>query len=96
MTLQLAAMNGLSAPSGVLVTGYTVAGGSRTPARRGGMQVGDIIVAMNGQPITSSAALTAATASQLGDAGLACTVTRGTSQVVLTIRLRGHSEGSDG
>jgi S1-C subfamily serine protease len=96
VTPQLAAMNGLTVQSGILVTGFLAAAGTRTAAQRAGLQAGDIILAFNGQTIADSAALTAALSHRTEDAGLAFTVRRGTHQIALMLSLGDGQDGSNG
>lgn len=87
VTAQLAAADGLSTQSGVLVTGFANAASGSSPAQQGGLQTGDVIVAVNGQNISSSNDLAAAIQNDQAGTRVTVTVVRGSQQRTITVTL---------
>lgn len=87
VTAQLANADGLSAQSGVLVAGFANDAAGASPARAGGLQSGDVIIAVNGQSISNSADLATAVASQAPGQVVSVTVARGARQLTLNVTL---------
>jgi S1-C subfamily serine protease len=83
----IAAQYGLSTQSGVLVAGFANDAAGSSPAQAAGLQTGDVIVAVNGQTITSSSDLAMAVASQKAGTKVRVTVERGTVQATVTVTL---------
>lgn len=87
VTAQTAAAYGLSAQSGVLVSGFASDTSGQSPAEQAGLQTGDIIVAVNGTSISSSDDLAAATLARLPGTKVTLTVVRGSSQLSISLSL---------
>jgi S1-C subfamily serine protease len=87
VTAQIAAANGLSVSSGVLVTGFAQDAAGQSPAQQAGLKAGDVITAVNGQAVASNDDLAAAILSQSPGTRVTMTVERGTSQLTVTITL---------
>jgi putative serine protease PepD len=87
VTPSLAAADGLSVQSGVLVAGFANDAAGQSPAQQAGMQTGDVIIAVDGQPVNSSSDLTAALTSRAPGSKVRLTVVRGTSQGTVTVTL---------
>jgi S1-C subfamily serine protease len=87
VTPALAAANGLSVQSGVLVGGFAQDAAGQSPAQQAGLQTGDIITAVNGQPISGSGALATALLNQSPGTQVTLTIVRGTSQHTLQVTL---------
>jgi S1-C subfamily serine protease len=83
----VAAQQGLSVQSGVLIAGFANDAAGSSPAQAAGLQTGDVIVAVNGQTITSSSDLGAAVASQTPGTKVRVTVARGSQQTTITVTL---------
>lgn len=83
----LAAANGLSVQSGVLIAGFASDTAGQSPAQQAGLQVGDVIIAINGQTINNSADLAAVDAGQAPGTHLRVTYVRGSSQQTVTLTL---------
>jgi S1-C subfamily serine protease len=87
VTPQLAAANGLSAQSGVLVAGFTNDAAGQSPAQEAGLQVGDVITAIDGQTVNSNSDLAGALLSDTPGSKVTLTILRGTTQHTITITL---------
>ncbi len=87
VTPTLASADGLSVQSGVLVNGFANDTAGQSPARQGGLQSGDVIVAVNGQTIGDSNDLASAIAGQKPGTRVSVTVERGSSQITLNVTL---------
>ena len=87
VTPQVASADGLSVQSGVLVSGFANDAAGASHAQAGGLQSGDVIVAVNGQPVNTSSDLAGAVASQTPGKTVSVTVVRGSSQVTLQVTL---------
>jgi S1-C subfamily serine protease len=87
VTPQLAAANNLSAQSGVLVAGFTNDAAGQSPARQAGLQVGDIITAVNGQTVNDNSDLAGALLAESPGAHVILTILRGSAQSTVTITL---------
>jgi S1-C subfamily serine protease len=77
----------LSAQSGVLVAGFANDAAGASPAQAGGVRSGDVIIAVNGQTVASSADLATAVASQAPGKAVTVTVARGARQLTLNVTL---------
>jgi S1-C subfamily serine protease len=87
VTPQLAVANHLSAQSGVLVTGFAKDTSGQSPAQQSGIRLGDVIVAIGGQPVTSSADIASVTLSEQPGTQVKVTVARGTNQTATNVKL---------
>ena len=75
VTPQLAAAYNLPAQSGVLVTGFANDAAGASPAQQSGVKTGDIIIGINGQPVTNNGDL----------AGVLLNLSPGT-RIILTVQ----------
>jgi S1-C subfamily serine protease len=87
VTPSLAAANGLSVQSGVLVTGFANDVAGQSPAQQAGLQTGDVIIAVNGQAVAGNGDLASALLSQSPGTKVTVTVVRGSSQHTVTVTL---------
>jgi S1-C subfamily serine protease len=87
VTPPLAQADGLSVQSGVLVAGFAADAAGQSPAQQAGLQSGDVIVAVNGQPVASNSDLAAAVATQTPGTKITLTVVRGSNQQSITVTL---------
>jgi S1-C subfamily serine protease len=87
VTPQVAAADGLSVQSGVLVAGFANDTAGKSPAQQAGIQTGDVIVAVNGQSIASSSDLATAVLGQKPGTKISVTVVRGSSQLTFNVTL---------
>jgi S1-C subfamily serine protease len=87
VTPGLAAANGLSVQSGVLVAGFANDTAGQSPAAQAGLQTGDVIIAVNGQSIGDRTDLAAAVATQKPGTQVSVTVVRGSSQLTIKLTL---------
>jgi putative serine protease PepD len=81
-----AAGNGFTS-QGVAVAGFTQDAHGATPAQSAGLQVGDVIVAVNGQAITSEEDLAGAVLSRTPGTKISVEVQRGGSQQTIQVAL---------
>lgn len=89
VTPALAAADSLSVSEGALVVAVTAGG----PADQAGIQVGDVIVKIGDQAVTSAAAATAAVSTMSPGDQVAVTVARGTQRLTLTATLTTRPSG---
>jgi S1-C subfamily serine protease len=87
LTPQLAAANGLSVSSGVVITNFANDTAGASPAQQAGLQTGDVITAVNGNAIASSTDLSSYTLSATPGAKITVTYVRGSAQNTLTVTL---------
>jgi S1-C subfamily serine protease len=87
VTAQVAASDGLSVQSGVLISGFASDMAGQSPAQQAGLQTGDVITTVNGQTINSSADLATALAKFSPGTKVTLTIERGTSQRTVTVIL---------
>lgn len=87
VTPRIAAANGLSVESGVLVAAFTNDAAGQSPAQQAGLQVGDVITAIDGQTVNSNSDLSSALLNDKPGAQVTLTIMRGTSQRSITITL---------
>ena len=87
VTPQLAAANGLSVSSGVLVVGFANDAAGQSPAQQAGGRSGDVITAVNGQSVASNDDLAGALLNQTPGAQVTLSITRGTSHLSITVTL---------
>jgi S1-C subfamily serine protease len=87
VTPQVAASYGLSADSGVLVSGFANDAAGSSPAQQAGLQSGDIITAVNGQSVSGSDDLASDTLSRAPGTKVTLTVLRGSSEHTITVTL---------
>jgi S1-C subfamily serine protease len=87
VTPQVAGADGLSAQSGVLVSGFANDAAGQSPAQQAGLQTGDVITAVNGQAITGSDDLSSATMDRTPGTTVTLSVTRGSTQLNMTLIL---------
>ncbi len=94
VTPQLAASNNLPVQFGVQVVGFVNDASGKSPAQQAGVQIGDIIVQVNGQTIANSTDLGALTLSQKPGTQVKLTVVRGSGQQTITVTLGERPVGS--
>jgi S1-C subfamily serine protease len=87
VTPQLAAANGLSVQSGVLVAGFSNDAAGKSPSQQAGIQQGDVIVTVNGAQIGSSSDLAGILLNQAPGSKVSVTVQRGSSQKTFSVTL---------
>ncbi len=87
VTPQLANAYNLPVQSGVLITGFANDAAGSSPAQGAGMRTGDIIVAVNGHPITDNGDLASALTTQSPGTKVTVTVQRGSGQHTFTVTL---------
>ena len=87
VTPQLAAANNLSVQNGVLVAGFAPDASGQSPAQQAGIQIGDVIVSINGQTITSNADIATITLSNSPGTQVKVTVARGKNQTTINVKL---------
>jgi putative serine protease PepD len=87
VTPALAAANGLSVQSGVLIGGFADDAAGQSPAAQAGLQAGDVIIAVNGQSIGDSTDLATAVAGKKPGTPITVTVVRGSSQLTIQLTL---------
>ncbi|HEX6796816.1 MAG TPA: trypsin-like peptidase domain-containing protein, partial [Ktedonobacterales bacterium] len=87
VTPQLAAQDGLSVQSGVLVTGFSNDAAGASPAQQAGLQTGDVITAVNGQAISGGDDLAGDLLTRAPGSQVTLTVVRGTSQMSVAVTL---------
>jgi S1-C subfamily serine protease len=96
VTPQLAAANGLSVSSGVLVAGFANDAAGQSPAQQAGVRSGDVITAVNGQSVTTNDELATALLNLKPGAHVSLGVTRGASQLTITVTLGERPVNSQG
>jgi S1-C subfamily serine protease len=94
VTPQVAAANGLSVQSGVLVAGFAKDASGKSPAQQAGLRLGDSIVAINNQAVASSTDLASLTLTQQPGTKISLTVARGTHQQTIQVTLGERPVGS--
>ena len=87
VTPQLASADGLSVQSGVLVQGFANDAEGQSPAQQAGLQVGDVITAVNGQAVSSNSDLASALLSQTPGSNVSLTVVHGSSTSTVHVTL---------
>jgi putative serine protease PepD len=87
VTPQLAAADGLSVQSGVLVGGFVNDTAGQSPAQQAGLRTGDVIIAVNGTTVNDNSDLSAALANHKPGDKVTLTIVRGTSQSDVTVTL---------
>lgn len=87
VTPQIAAAYNLPAQSGVLVTGFANDTAGDSPAQQAGVKTGDIITAVNGQPVTNNGDLASVLLSLSPGAQVTLTVQRDSSQQQIKVTL---------
>jgi S1-C subfamily serine protease len=87
VTPQLAAENGLSVQSGVLVAGFSNDAAGQSPAQQAGIQRGDVITAVNGTQVGSSNDLAGILLNQSPGTKVSVTVERGSSRKTFSVTL---------
>ncbi len=87
VTPRIAASNGLSTQSGVLVAGFASDAAGQSPAQQAGVQTGDVITAVNGQTVASNDDLSSALLNDTPGAQATLTIVRGTNQITITVTL---------
>jgi S1-C subfamily serine protease len=87
VTPQLAAENGLSVQSGVLVAGFSNDAAGQSPAQQAGIQQGDVIVSVNGTQVGSSNDLAGILLNQSPGTKISVTVERGSGQKTFSVTL---------
>jgi S1-C subfamily serine protease len=87
VTPQVASTNGLSAQSGVLVSGFASDAAGQSPAQQAGLQSGDVITTVDGQTITGSDDLASTTMDRTPGTRVTLTILRGSSQQNVTLTL---------
>jgi S1-C subfamily serine protease len=87
VTPQLAAANNLSVQSGVLVAGFAPDAAGQSPAQRAGIQMGDVIVSIDGQAVASNPDIATVTLSNSPGTQVKVTVARGKNQTTVNVKL---------
>lgn len=87
VTPQLAAANHLSAQSGVLVSGFAKDASGQSPAQQAGIQMGDVIVSVDGQTIVNNADIATITLNSQPGTQVKVTIARGAHQTTVTVKL---------
>ncbi len=87
VTPQLAAADGLSVQDGVVVTGFANDAAGVSPARQAGLQVGDVIIAVNGRSVSGNDDLAGALLSQQPGTHVTLTIMRGSDQRTVNVTL---------
>ncbi|HEX8036656.1 MAG TPA: trypsin-like peptidase domain-containing protein [Ktedonobacterales bacterium] len=87
VTPQLASTYNLPAQSGVLITGFANDASGKSPAQSAGIKVNDIIVAVNGQQIATSADLSSQLQTRAPGAQVTITVVRGSGKQDIKVTL---------
>jgi S1-C subfamily serine protease len=87
VTPELAQANNLPVDSGVLVTAFANDAAGKSPAQQAGLQIGDIIVAINGSEVTSTGDLSGELISQSPGTQVTATVVRGSSRRDIKVTL---------
>ncbi|HZC78229.1 MAG TPA: trypsin-like peptidase domain-containing protein, partial [Ktedonobacterales bacterium] len=87
VTPQLAAANGLSVQSGVLVSAFANDASGKSPAQQAGVQTGDIITAVNGKTINDNGDLASALISLSPGTQVTLSIQRGNSQRSVKVTL---------
>lgn len=94
VTPQVAAADGLSVRSGVLVGGFANDAAGQSPAQQAGIQTGDVIIAVNGRAISSGSDLASALLNLAPDTKVSVTLVRRTTQQTVTVTLGERPAGS--
>ncbi len=94
VTPQVAAQRGLSVQYGVLVMGFANDASGKSPAQQAGIQVGDVIVAINGAVIVNSLDIASVTLSHQPGTQIKVTVVRNGNQQTMTVTLGERPVGS--
>ena len=87
VTPQIAAANGLSVQSGVLVSAFANDASGKSPAQQAGVRTGDIITAVNGQTINDNGDLASALISLSPGTQVTLSIQRGNSQRTVKVTL---------
>ncbi len=87
VTPALATQDNLSVQSGVLVADFANDAAGVSPAQQGGMQKGDVIIALGGNMINASSDLSGALLNDAPGTKVTMTVMRGTQQLSITVTL---------
>lgn len=87
VTPEIASANGLTVQSGVLISGFANDVAGQSPAQQAGLKSGDVIVAVDGQPISDSNDLASAVTAQAPGKQVKLTVVRGSSRLTVTVTL---------
>jgi S1-C subfamily serine protease len=87
VTADLATAYGLPANHGFLVTGFANAAGGASPARSAGLQMNDIIIAVNGSTINADGDLSGQLLLLSPGTNVQITVQRGNAQKTFTVKL---------
>ncbi|HEU5348217.1 MAG TPA: PDZ domain-containing protein, partial [Ktedonobacterales bacterium] len=87
VTPAVAAARMLSVERGVLVTSFTRAVLGSSPAQRAGVHVGDVITAVNGEPIATNNDLAGATMTLSPGTRVMLTIMRGSQQQTISVTL---------
>lgn len=96
VTPQIASTYNLPAQSGVLVTGFANDASGKSPAQSAGIRVNDIIVAVNGQQIATSADLSSQLQTRPPGAQVTITVVRGSGKQDIKVTLGERPPNSQG
>ena len=87
VTPQIAAANGLSTQSGVLVASFANDAAGQSPAQQAGVQVGDVVTAINGQTVNTNSDLSSALLNEAPGAKVTLTIMHGSTQRTVTVTL---------
>ncbi len=94
VTPQVAAADGLSVQSGVLVGGFANDAAGQSPAQQAGIHTGDVIIAVNGHAIAGGSDLASALLNLAPGTKITVTLVRGTAQQTVTVTLGERPAGS--
>lgn len=84
---QVAAADGLSVQSGVLVEGFVPDAAGTSPAQQAGLQAGDVITAVNGHDISANSDLATIIQGTAPGSKMTLTIERGTSSQTISVTL---------
>ena len=87
VTPELASANNLPVQSGVLLVGFVNDAAGKSPAQQAGLKQGDIIIAVNGQSVTSNGDLAALLISDSPGTQVKVTIARGSGQQNISVTL---------
>jgi S1-C subfamily serine protease len=94
VTPQLAAATGLAVQSGVVITGFANDAAGQSPAKQAGLQMGDVIVAIDGQAIASSGDIAGITLNDQPGTQVQVKAVRGPQQITRQVKLGERPVGS--
>jgi len=87
VTPQIAAADGLSVQSGVLVGGFANDSAGVSPAQQAGLKAGDVITAVNGHAVSSGSDLSGILLNSKPGSKVTLSIVRGSGQMTITVTL---------